>query len=138
MGKNTKQASDKRNPHIIITVFIIICGFLGGSFFLIKKISAGGTASFKSVCEKDDMHYTDLCNNVGKYAHTLYSVDPVNDRVYGKITGVAWRHVGNIISRPNEVRRYAPGNNYYYIVCPDHTPSYCMLQHNEEVRAVGG
>lgn len=117
---------------VIAAAAVLLCGGGAAAYFLRGDEVARGHA-FKSICDKDDPYYTDLCDNVGKEARSLFTVDPVNDNVYGLVAGVAWRRKGNIISRPNEAKRFAPGNNYYYILCPPDMPSYCMLAVHTQV-----
>lgn len=127
----------KRIPTKTIVMTSIVVAIAVGAcltYVMLPKTSAGHP--FKDICEGNSKYYSPLCAHVGMYAHSLYNVHPVNRQVYGQIKGVSWRRVGSIISRPGEIKRYAPNNDYHYIVCPEGRPSYCMLQPHREVKPI--
>lgn len=89
---------------------------------------------FESVCEKGHDKYTDLCGNVGKFAHTKKNLRIVNDANFGKIIGVSWRVRGGIISSPGQDLRYSNSNSYYYIIKAD-DKEYYFLRLTSETEA---
>lgn len=107
----------------IVIGIIVIIPIIGITVYFVMNAES---IPFETVCSAQHEKYTDLCENVGKRAHTKKSLQLLNDKDYGKIVGVAWRQRGNKISAPGQEVRVSESNAYYYIIAGDKKGYYFL------------
>jgi|GEM_PF-4052365 len=112
---------------IFISLFVV-CAALGANVYYVLN---SDNNPFEDVCKEGNSKYTDLCDNVGRHAHTNKRMAAFKDTDYGEIVGVSWRERGGIISSPNQKLRYSDSFAYYYIVNSGQKGRYFLLNAKE-------
>ena len=116
----------------LVAAAIVVIPVVGGIIYYSMNAV---NIPFETVCVEGNEKYTDLCDNIGKRAHSIKNMIAINDTDYGKIVGVAWRVRDSRISGPGQEARYSASNSYYYIISSDNRKDYYFLRIVSEIEA---